>query len=1021
MAINFPHNPNVNDVHTESSLGKSWKWDGTTWLIYSSSTTGIGFSDLSVITEAPSGGGSLTYASGVFTFKPASGSGGASNFTGLGDTPSSLTAGKWLKVNVGGTALEWTDAPTGNDTNDYLNTASLSGTTLTLTRTGTQSLSNVTVDLSSLNSVPTTITVANESTETVCYPLFTTTATGNLEPKTVTSFKLNSSSGQLEAGSFKKTGGSAAEFLKADGSTDSTTYLSSAPSYALNDLSDVDATTGAANGKIIKYNGTSWEIADDLTGGSLALTDLSNVDATTNLANGKILKYDLGSTSWVVADDNASGGGSSNFTALGDTPSSFTAGKWLKVNAGATALEWTDAPSETDTLQTVTARGATSDQPISVGTTATGAIFSVGDSGTSGDKVIQIKRASTTTDCNIQAVVAGTGAGTLKLNDDGGTVTTGGSLQPSGSIIDKDGQLGNAGQVLSSTGSQLDWIDAPSGGATINNNADNRIITGSATTGELNAESGFQCDGNALSLSDDKAIKFGSNLRMEIYTDGSNNYIKSATDGGGAFPVIFYSGSSESLKIDASGNIVIPGNLTVNGTQTIINSNTLEVGDSTILLNKDVGSGTAPTENAGLQVSRGTSNDVSIRWNETSDKWEYTNDGTNYSDIGSSTTDTNTTYSVSCVDGDNADEEKIRLTAGGSGSGTDDVVLEAGTGLSVARSGDKITFTNTETSSYSLPVASATVRGGVKLGTGLNITGTDVLNVALAIGGLADVTISGSPTSGQVITWSGSAWTNGAAPGVPVGTICMYSGTSAPAGWALCDGGGGRPDLRNKFVVGAGSSYNSGSTGGYTDAIVVDHDHNTSVGNQSANHTHGDGNYNTNATGDHYHQQQGSGSGNTGNQSHNHYHTVSPSRPNTNAAGITTVNTSGGGTHGHAYRESNGHPQSNMSGIQRRGGDSDNATNNTDILSSGGSHNHNVNLTGVTTGGIDQNHSHSMNFNVNTSPPLTQSEHSHNVSGNSGSGGNHSHNVSGNSGSQGSGNAHENKPPYYAITFIIKT
>ena len=57
--------------------------------------------------------------------------------------------------------------------------------------------------------------------------------------------------------------------------------------------------------------------------------------------------------------------------------------------------------------------------------------------------------------------------------------------------------------------------------------------------------------------------------------------------------------------------------------------------------------------------------------------------------------DTNTTYSISCVDGDNTDEEKIRLTAGGDGSGTDDVVLEAGTGLSIARSGDKITFTNT--------------------------------------------------------------------------------------------------------------------------------------------------------------------------------------------------------------------------------------------------------------------------------------------------------------------------------------
>lgn len=63
--------------------------------------------------------------------------------------------------------------------------------------------------------------------------------------------------------------------------------------------------------------------------------------------------------------------------------------------------------------------------------------------------------------------------------------------------------------------------------------------------------------------------------------------------------------------------------------------------------------------------------------------------------IASSITNTDTTYSVSCADGDNADEEKIVLTAGGSGSGTDAVVLEAGTGLSVARSGDKITFTNT--------------------------------------------------------------------------------------------------------------------------------------------------------------------------------------------------------------------------------------------------------------------------------------------------------------------------------------
>ena len=58
-------------------------------------------------------------------------------------------------------------------------------------------------------------------------------------------------------------------------------------------------------------------------------------------------------------------------------------------------------------------------------------------------------------------------------------------------------------------------------------------------------------------------------------------------------------------------------------------------------------------------------------------------------------TDNNTTYTVSAADGDNADEEKIVLT--GSDATTDTIVLEAGTGLSIARTGDKITFTNTVT------------------------------------------------------------------------------------------------------------------------------------------------------------------------------------------------------------------------------------------------------------------------------------------------------------------------------------
>ena len=51
---------------------------------------------------------------------------------------------------------------------------------------------------------------------------------------------------------------------------------------------------------------------------------------------------------------------------------------------------------------------------------------------------------------------------------------------------------------------------------------------------------------------------------------------------------------------------------------------------------------------------------------------------------------------------------------------------------------------------------------------------------------------------------------------VPVGGIIMYSGVIAnlPENWSLCDGTGGTPDLRGRFVVGAEGSYEQGDTGG---------------------------------------------------------------------------------------------------------------------------------------------------------------------------------------------------------------
>lgn len=62
---------------------------------------------------------------------------------------------------------------------------------------------------------------------------------------------------------------------------------------------------------------------------------------------------------------------------------------------------------------------------------------------------------------------------------------------------------------------------------------------------------------------------------------------------------------------------------------------------------------------------------------------------------------------------------------------------------------------------------------------------------------------------------------------IPLGVISLWYGSigSVPTGWYLCDGTNGTPDLRNKFVVGAGSTYSVAATGGSTDAIVVSHTH----------------------------------------------------------------------------------------------------------------------------------------------------------------------------------------------------
>lgn len=217
--------------------------------------------------------------------------------------------------------------------------------------------------------------------------------------------------------------------------------------------------------------------------------------------------------------------------------------------------------------------------------------------------------------------------------------------------------------------------------------------------------------------------------------------------------------------VTIGNNLVVTGDLTVNGTTTTLNTETLAVEDNIILLNKNV-TGT-PTADAGLEVERGTSTNASLYWNETEDKW-YVNNGSTAAPIalvGDATFNTFSTFS----DGTNnatPDSTSDTFTfAAGTGIGvsvneTTDTLTISNSGVtSITGTADQVTASaSTGGVTLSLPQSIATTSSPQFAAVTLTgaLTATAVTLGDTAIGNSA--TTTAGTTATVIDSWSASTY-----------------------------------------------------------------------------------------------------------------------------------------------------------------------------------------------------------------------------------------------------------------------
>ena len=201
-------------------------------------------------------------------------------------------------------------------------------------------------------------------------------------------------------------------------------------------------------------------------------------------------------------------------------------------------------------------------------------------------------------------------------------------------------------------------------------------------------------------------IDTNSGYNLTLDSDGGNVYI------------------NDNLYV--SENVVITGDLTVNGTTTNIDTTNLVIEDNLILLNKNETGAGVTAGSAGVEIERGSANNVQIRWNETSDRWETTTNGSTYIEIPDQDLDTTANPTFAGVTAGN-----IRVGITG-----DNEIDTASGGLTLDSATGTVTIDDELVITGDLQVSGNDIKGSAG-STAITISSTDV-----AIAG--DLTVTGN-------------------------------------------------------------------------------------------------------------------------------------------------------------------------------------------------------------------------------------------------------------------------------------